>query len=178
MTVNPLSRDPITTDLASPLQFQFILARAPSVSYQCQTVELPGVYFPPPEKNSPSLLVPYVGDHLIYEPIDLSFKIDQQFQNYLEIYNWMKSISDPSDTGTDYTTLENNPKWSPYQLYSDLSVIITTGQNIPILTCTLERAIPIRLSKPKMDSTISSAAQYNILSTCTIRYTKFRMTLP
>src|SRR5574337_488377 len=148
-----LDRDPISTNLASPFSWVFNMKRAPSLSYFCQNVKLPDVRFDAPIENSPSLAVPYVPDHIRYSDVFMEFVVDTNFQNWQEIFNWMRGIADPSGKATIYTQLEGAAQTSPYTIFSDVSVIQLDSQNNPLLTWTFHRCIPIALSGPKFDAT-------------------------
>ena len=85
--MSAVERNPISTNFVNPLQFVFSLKRAPALTYHCTGVKLPYVAANPAIINSPSLEVAYPGDHITYSPITLSFKIDENFQNWQEMLN-------------------------------------------------------------------------------------------
>ena len=174
-----IDRNPISTNFANPFQFQLSLKRAPSLSYQCTRVKLPDVSMIPAKVGSPSLEVAYVGDHIEYSPIQLGFMVDENFQNWQEILNWMNGLTDPTYDGIVYTQLENAGKTDPYQIYSDISVMQYDSQNNPIIDWVFERCFPIGLGGPTF---VSQAPNVKYLEAATIiKYTTFkikRMVLP
>ena len=172
-------RNPISTNLANGLQFMFILKRAPSLTYHCTGVELPHATITPVAKNSPSLEVAFPGDHIIYSPIKVSFKVDENFQNYQEILNWMNGISNPENDGQVYKQLDRTGNYSPYSIYSDVSIIQLDALNNPILDWSFERVFPIGLEGPKFQSNMEDVMFLE--SSAVLKYTKFtikRLILP
>jgi hypothetical protein len=177
--MSAMDRNPLSTNLASPLNFLFVLKRAPALTYFCTGVKLPYVAIDPAIVNSPSLEVAYPGDHIKYSPITLSFKVDENFQNWQEVLNWMNGISNPENDGIVYTQLEIAGEWTPYTIYSDVSVIQLDSQNNPILDWSFDRAFPIALSGPEFNS--KSDDVVFLESTVVLKYTKFsikRLVLP
>jgi len=174
MTV--LSENPISLNLQSELNFKFVLKRAPATEYWCQTFKVPNITLPAARVPSPSLRVPMQGDHLIYDDLTLTFKIDDQFQNWLEMHNWMTAIGNPTNTGKNYTQLESTPNYTGYGLYSDLQLFAMDSQHQVTLVFNFERCSPIFLSGPQFvtkDGTVSYMD-----STVNFSYLKYHISLP
>lgn len=168
-----LDRNPITTDLASPQNYIFVMARAPSLSYQCQAVKLPDVVLDPVEKATPSLNVPFIGDHVTYSPIVITFKVDANFQNWQEILNWIEANGNPKGDAIGYNILDKNSSVvSPYTIYSDIGLIQLDAQQNPIMRWYFEKAHPIRLTGPSFDSRVSDEMPY-ITSDVTFKFVRF-----
>ena len=79
----------------SPIGFQFKLHRAPKVQFFLQEINLPGLELPPAQRSTPFVTVPIRGDHLQYEPLTLSFRVNEDLSNWFEIYNWLTEVSAP-----------------------------------------------------------------------------------
>jgi len=171
-----IAAQPQTLNLASELNFYFVIQRAPSVTYFCQDIKLPDMSLPPAKAPLPSLSNPLVGDHINYEPLSLSYKVDENLQNYLELHNWMVAIGDPSNTGKQYKQLETNQDYSGYGIYSDLQLFTLDTQKNVKYVVTFERCWPTKVSGPKYD-TKDETVNY-ITSTADFYYTKFRISLP
>lgn len=174
MTV--LSENPISLNLQSELNFKFMLRRAPATEYWCQTFKVPNITLPPSRVPSPSLRVPMQGDHLVFEDLTLTFKIDDQFQNWLEMHNWMTGIGNPNNTGNNYTQLESNPNYLGYGLYSDLQLFVMDSQHQATLVFNFERCSPIFLSGPQF---VTKDGTVNYMdSTVNFSYLKYHISLP
>ena len=165
---------PITTNLATQIQFVFNLKRTPSISYHCQAVKLPSVSFDSVDVMTPFLRVPFIGDHIHYDNIILSFKVDEIFQNWQEILNWMNGITNPDGDAITYKQMETVGDISGYGIYSDVTVIQLDSQNNPLLYWTFTNAFPISLSAPEYNA--SDAQVKFITSSVTFKYTNFTIT--
>jgi hypothetical protein len=171
-----IASQPQTLNLASELNFYFTIMRAPSVTYFCQDVAIPNVSLPPAKIPGPSLMYPVVGDHLVYSNLNLSFKVDENLQNYLEILNWLVGIGDPTNTGSQYSQLEKNKDYSGYGIYSDLQLFTLDTQKNTKYVITFEKCSPISLSGPKY-GTKDATVNY-ITSNVEFSYRKFHISLP
>ena len=99
MTVtNSLSRQPTKLDYASPTQFKFSIIKLPKVEYFCTQVNIPGVTLggtmvqPSPLKD-----IPIPGEKLTYEPLQMTFLVDENLENFQEIHGWLVGLGFPRD---------------------------------------------------------------------------------
>jgi len=76
----------------SPIGFKFVLDKAPKTVFLCQSATIPGISMGSPEQPSPFKKIPLSGD-VVYEDLTVNFLVDENLENYLEIHNWVKSIS-------------------------------------------------------------------------------------
>jgi len=82
--------------LLSPLSFEFQLKRAPHVEFFIQAVRTPGLSLPSIPMPSPHLRIPRAGEHIDYDDLSIDFKVDENFQNYLEIHDWLRGLGKPT----------------------------------------------------------------------------------
>ena len=99
MTVtNSLSRQPTKLDYASPTQFKFSIIKLPKVEYFCTAVNIPGITLggtmvqPSPLKD-----IPIPGEKLTYEPLSMTFLVDENLENFQEIHGWLVGLGFPRD---------------------------------------------------------------------------------
>ena len=78
--------------------FRFHLKRLPHVNYFTQSAVLPGVTLQATEIGYPQAVVPVPGGRLIWEPYDLSFRVDEDMKNYLEILDWLNGLGRPTSS--------------------------------------------------------------------------------
>ena len=173
---------PLSLNLQSPNWFAFNVKRLPSVSYFCQTVKIPNKINQATKSPTPSLDIWHMGDHLIYEPLIITFLVDTNLQNWLEISNWMEAMTNPDNQPYPMKTLEKASRLdqiSAYGLYSDITMFQTDANRNPSLEYTFFRAFPIILDGPKYDTTVASADQVaKMTSTVVFRYTKYSVKRP
>jgi len=97
-TTNSYARQPTKQDYASPTQFKFSILKLPKVEYFCTQVNLPGISLggnmvqPTPLKD-----IPIPGDKLTYDPLSMTFMVDENLENFQEIHGWLVGLGFPRD---------------------------------------------------------------------------------
>ena len=98
MTVtNSLTRQPTKLDYASPTQFKFSIIKLPKVEYFCTSVNIPGVNLGETTQATPLKNIPIPGDKLTYEPLQMTFLVDENLENFQEIHGWLVGLGFPRD---------------------------------------------------------------------------------
>jgi hypothetical protein len=89
-TTNSLSRQPTKLDYASPTQFKFSIIKLPKVEYFCTAANIPGITLGGAlSQVTPLKDVPLPGDKLTYEPLQMTFLVDENLENFQEIHGWL-----------------------------------------------------------------------------------------
>ena len=85
--LDTLNERTLTTNLnfLSPLGFRFLLNKAPNIEYFCQVATLPTISMTEINRSNPFVAIPQPGDRIVYEPLTLQFRVDEDMTNYLEI---------------------------------------------------------------------------------------------
>jgi|TARA_Y100000310_G_scaffold174968_1_gene175066 hypothetical protein len=92
---NTLSRQPTKLDYAAPTQFKFNIFNLPKVEYFIITANVPGISLTAIDHATPFKTTPILGDGLTYDNLDISFIVDENYENYLELHNWLVGIGFP-----------------------------------------------------------------------------------
>jgi hypothetical protein len=95
MTQSPTLRQLTNRNLLSPIGFKFILTRCPKVDFFCQTSAIPSLNMGTAQQNTWLKDVPVPGDKIVFEDLNLRFLIDENMENYMEIYNWIVGLGYP-----------------------------------------------------------------------------------
>ena len=97
-TINSLSRQPTKLDYASPTQFKFSIIKLPKVEYFCTAVNVPGITLGGTmSQPSPLKDIPIPGEKLTYEPLSMTFLVDENLENFQEIHGWLVGLGFPRD---------------------------------------------------------------------------------
>jgi len=97
-TTNSLSRQPTKLDYASPTQFKFSIIKLPKVEYFCTAVNVPGITLGVTMVQSTPLKdIPIPGEKLTYEPLRMTFMVDENLENFQEIHGWLVGLGFPRD---------------------------------------------------------------------------------
>ncbi len=166
-TTNAYSRQPTKQDYADPTKFKFSIIKLPKVEYFCTQVNLPGVsisdnYTQP----TPFRDIPLPGEKLRYEPLSVTFLVDENLENYQEIHGWLRGIGFPGgheefknllDGGSDrFPTSKNSSQGDAGRVkynapnvgavFSDATLNILTSKNNPVTEVRFNDCFPISLS--------------------------------
>jgi hypothetical protein len=145
---------PETYNTQQATQFRMVLRRAPSISYFCQRVDIPDMSLDAAVAPSPFVEDPHPGDHMSFGELDLSFKLDERLQNYMEVQRWMLGLGFP-ESFDQHADLERAAEEAPdLGLRSDLTVNMLTSSRNASFSWTFVDAWPTYLGKLPMDSTL------------------------
>lgn len=171
--MSALETSPTNKNFLSPLGFRFFIKKLPNVNFFVQKVNVPGVSIAQsPTMPNPFTKIPYAGDHLEFEELQLTYTVDEDLSNYIEIHNWIRGLSFP-DNFSEYKALANKPAVSGEGLKSDASLIITTNGKSPNFECVFEDAFPVSISNMNF-ATTEDSVNY-IEATATFLYTQFKI---
>ena len=168
----------------APTGFQFNVSRAPKVTYFGNQVNIPSLTLG--IANQPSYLkdIPRPGEKIDFEDLTLTFLVDEDLSNYMEIQNWIRGIGFPESLDQIYdfqqddtlTVMNKALKNQGINLYSDGSLLILNNVNLPKFKVTFDGMFPYSLSTLTFDATQSDleyftaqvSFKYNIYNIVTI----------
>jgi len=135
------------------VSFEVNIARLPHVEFFCQRIGIPSVVLGEAFQPMPFMNLPVEGDTLTFEPLNLSFILDEDLKNYQEIYNWMTALGFPREYG-QFKTLKDASQSSEYDsMFSDMSIMLLTNKSNPNYEVTFTDVFPTSLSGVQLDVT-------------------------
>lgn len=164
---------PENKNFLSPLGFKLSLLRAPNLTFNVQRINLPGISLSSLEVPNPFSLIP-VGGKVRYEELSVSFLVDEDLNNYLEIYNWMVGVGFPREF-PQHKALSDQPKNSGRGLVSDMNLIILTSSKTPNISVDFIDAFPTAISDLNF-STTDTSVNY-IEATVSFRYQRHEISI-
>ncbi len=167
-----IARQPENKNFLSVLGFSFFMKRAPGVMYFGQKYELPGLLMG--VANYPSTItdIPLPGDRLRRSDFTMTFKVDEDLRNYLEIFDWMEGLGSPINTN-QYANLNSHSIMSGEGIMCDATLMINTSAHNPNIQITLEDIWPVSLTGFQMVSTSGDVQQIEATVSFKIRHHKF-----
>ena len=166
-TINSYARQPTQQDYASPTQFKFSILKLPKVEYFCTQVNLPGITLGGSlEQKTPLKDIPIPGDKLTYDPMSMTFLVDENLENFQEIHGWLVGLGFPRNytefrnllsagddrfptkTQSVSTEIGKVKYGSPNVggIYSDATLTILTSKNNPQLEVRFRDVYPTALT--------------------------------
>lgn len=174
--VGALNTQPDNTNYLSPIGFNFSIQKIPHANYFLQTANLPSVQLGDLETPSPFIAIPQIGDHLRYGDLFVTFKVDEDMKNYLELYNWMLQLGFPESFNQSkeiYGTTDGKNKFKQNAAFSDATLTVTNSAMQPNLSVLYEDVYPVSLSDITF-STQETSVNY-IECQVSFRYRQFKI---
>ena len=152
-----LDANPATHDNLLPNRFRLQLKRAPNLDFWLQETAIPGFEISPTGQPNPFVEIPKSGDHIEYEPLGVTFIVDNQLANYLEIFNWLTSLGFP-DSFDEYASLVNTQRPPVLDavdagITSEINLFVLNGSQQPKFRFHFSDAFPFAIGKLMMTST-------------------------
>ena len=164
---SPLSRQPDNLDYLSPTKFKFNIHQLPKVEFFCTAANVPAInlgeaIFPTPYKQ-----IPVMGDTLTYDNLSISFIVDENLENYIELHEWLTAIGFPKNR-EQFTTFRSSTADSPVitqgvsddrglttgssqlstsarGMFGDAILTILTNKNNPVVEVRFQDLFPVAL---------------------------------
>lgn len=139
---------PTNPNFLSPLNFNFTIKRAPHLNFFVQKVNIAEFGGDVALEPTPFITVSQTPDHLKYENLVVTFLVDEDLNNYLQIHNWLRGIGFPTDFN-EYKALWDQGQSSPMLdagIASDISVSILNSAKMPNFEVIYYGCFPIRLT--------------------------------
>ena len=160
---SPISRQPTKLDYSSPTQFKFSINQLPKVEFFTTAANLPGInlgdaIFPTPYKE-----IPVMGDTLTYDNLSISFIVDENLENYIEMHDWLTAIGFPKNRnqfstfrsstastpiatqGTSDDIGDVQPATSARGMFGDAILTVLTNKNNPVVEVRFQDIYPVAL---------------------------------
>ena len=157
----------------APVGFKLILDKAPKSAYLCQSANLPQISIGTPEQPTPFKRIPLAGD-VSYEDLTIKFLVDEDLTNYLEIHNWLKSISAAENFDDYYNWREDYKTVGNKTIYSDGTLIIYTSNLRPKYFVKFTDMFPSSLTTLEFDAGVTDAEYFS--ATVNFKYNIYNIT--
>ena len=161
---SPLNRQPTALDYSSPTQFRFLINQLPKVQYFTTEANIPGISIGDGVMNTPLKDIPLLGDKLTYDDLTITFIVDENLENYIEMHTWLTSIGFPKNRSqfSDFRSSTSNVATATrgeskdigdvrattpeLAMTSDAVMTILTNKNNPVVECRFADVFPTSLT--------------------------------
>jgi hypothetical protein len=144
-----MALSPTNPNYLSGLAGTFSIKRMPTVSFFATRVNLPGLSMSSPELNTPFKIINLAPDKIDYAELSVTFKVDEDLKNYLEIFNWMVGIGFPRDFDQRKALALDTSKVDG--IYSDGVLMINNSARVPNIRVRFIDLLPVSLSDLNFD---------------------------
>ena len=163
---------PTVFDYATSTQWRLAFNRVPKTTWFCTTANIPGVTLGEAQYPTPMSDMFIAGDKLTFDTLNITFIVDEELQNYRELWEWLTGIGSPvkhtqwsdvlskgdcltttfSAIGTDdqldsrTASVMQSGTSTESNLYSDSTLIVYNSKNIPKVEVKFKNMFPTSLS--------------------------------
>ena len=153
--MSAIDTTPTNMNFLSPLKFTFKVNKLPHVNFFVQGITIPSIAISPNFQPSPFVKLPMPGDHIDFGELIVSFRVDEDMTNYLELFNWMIAIGFPKDFGQYKALADQDRRINPRStdgIMSDGTVIIQNSNAKSNKKVTFINMFPTTLSDLSFDT--------------------------
>ena len=147
-----LLNQPTELNPLSNINFRFVLRRSPNMDFFVQKANIPSLNLAIGKQATPFQNVKWPGNKIEYGDLNLTFLVNQDMSNYLEIYNWLTAIG-LQDNFDGYKALAANGPTSPFRIKSDATLTVFNGVKAPGFNVTYSQIFPFYLGELQFDGT-------------------------
>jgi hypothetical protein len=152
-------RQPSKLDYSSQVQFRFEILYLPLVEYFVQSANVPGIQLGTATVPSPFYDYPVPGDTLSFDPLNISFLVDENLNNFNELHKWISRLGF-GDSHEEFADLlrEGTPSQRTSAskgiqrplpeigTYSDATLTILSSKNMPKTEIRFKNIFPTSIS--------------------------------
>ena len=152
-------RQPSKLDYSSQIQFRFEILYLPLVEYFIQSANVPGLSLQTATVPTPLYDYPIPGDTITFDPLNISFLVDENLNNFNELHKWIsrlgfaESNTEFADLLREGTPSQRTPSSKGIQkplpevgIYSDATLTILNSKNIPKTEIRFKNVYPTSIS--------------------------------
>ena len=157
------SQQPTVYDYATGTQWRLAFNRLPKTTWFCTAANIPGISLGEAQYPTPMTDIMLTGDKLTFETLTITFIVDEELQNYRELWDWMVGIGAPKshDQWTSvlsegdgavrqFGTNDKDPRtkltYEESNLYSDATLIVYNSKNMAKVNVQFKNMFPTSLS--------------------------------
>lgn len=184
-----VNRQPEQMNYLRPSGFRFLIQGLPQVTYFCQAANIPTINLGVVTQYTPLIDIPRPGEKLQFGELNIQFLIQEDMQNYSELYNWLIGLGSPENsyqfqqrtTEQAYRDSTINTDVGPsggsvtrksdLTDYSDASLMVMSSNNIAVAQMNFKDCFPISLSGVDFD--ISNGQTQYFTASAVFKYTSF-----
>lgn len=141
-----IGSQPSDTNFLSPLGFRFSLKRSPKLNFFATDANIPSLDIGYADVPTPFKRSPFPGDKPQFGDFVLTFKVDENLTNYLEMYAWICKIGFP-ESFDQYASIKSAAIGSGVGTTSDGTLTILNSSMAPTTEVQFTDMFPYSLSE-------------------------------
>jgi len=188
------SQQPTVFDYATGTQWRIAFNRIPKTTWFCTAANIPGITLGEASYPTPMADMFVAGDKLTFETLNITFLVDEELQNYRELWEWIVGMGAPVShsqwsTGltkgdgltTTFSAVGSDDNINPRQkatsteknLYSDATLIVYNSKNMPKVNVKFKDMFPTSLSALEYSQDLTDVEYFKANATFRYLYYEF-----
>ena len=176
---------PTVFDYATGTQWRLTFNRIPKTTWFCTAANVPGITLGEASYPTPMKDIMITGDKLTFETLNITFLVDEELQNYRELWDWLVGIGAPKQLsqwrtildsgdgavrtfGTPDTDSRTKTTYEESNLYSDSTLIVYNSKNTPKVNVHFKNMFPTSLSSLEYSQELTDVDYFK--ATASFRY--------
>ena len=153
------TNQPDNINFLSPVGFHFSIEDLPGTNWFLTSANLPGITLGEITQPTPFVQAAIPGNDLTFEPLSVTFLVDEDLQNWRELYDWLIGLGFPEQHSQYKTRL------------SDATLVILNSNMNPNYRIIFKDLFPTSVSEILFDS--ASPDIEGIKATASFRYLNY-----
>jgi len=184
------SQQPTVYDYATGTQWRLAFNRLPKTTWFCTAANIPGISLGEAQYPTPMADISLTGDKLTFDTLNITFIVDEELQNYREIWDWLVGIAAPVNHnqwtsiltkgdgavrqfGADDADPRTKSTYEESNLYSDATLIVYNSKNIPKVEVKFKNMFPTTLSSLEYSQELTDVEYFKASATFRYLYYEF-----
>jgi len=180
MAGNPCLEQVSNRNFLSPVGFKLKINKCPKVDFLAVAANLPGLTLGTALQPNYLKDIDVPGDKLIYDDFRVNFIVDEDLENYSQIYKWMVGLGYPNSQ-KDFVDMKLEDEYyskvtdreNPYAEFSDGTLQILNSNLRPQAYVKIEGMFPVALSSLDFDATQNDIQYFT--ASVTFKYLIFQL---
>ena len=182
---DPSTQQPTVYDYATGTQWRLAFNRLPKTTWFCTAATIPGITLGEAQYATPMSDVILSGDKLTFETLNITFTVDEELENYRELWDWIVGMGSPVNHSQWETTLSKGDgairtfatpdadtrtksTYDESNLYSDATLIVYSSKNTPKVNVHFKNMFPTNLSSLEYSQELTDVEYFK--ATASFRY--------
>ena len=184
------TQQPTVFDYATGTQWRIAFNRIPKTTWFCTAANVPGITLGEAQYATPMSDMFVTGDKLTFETLNITFLVDEELQNYRELWDWIVGMGSPVNHSQWETTLakgdgairqfgtnDADPRtkstFEESNLYSDATLLVYNSKNIPKVNVKFKNMFPTSLSSLEYSQDLTDVEYFKASATFRYLYYEF-----
>ena len=188
------TQQPTVFDYATGTQWRIAFNRIPKTTWFCTAANVPGITLGEAQYATPMSDMFVAGDKLTFETLNITFLVDEELQNYRELWEWIVGIGSPVNHSqwttaltkgdgitTTFSAVGSDDNINPRQkatstdknLYSDATLIVYNSKNMPKVNVKFKDMFPTSISSLEYSQDLTDVEYFKASATFRYLYYEF-----